>query len=315
MWMIVRRGLFSIFVLIFVSVLLFVLTHATPVSPAQIVLGIEATPEQISEFEQQYGLNRPVGVQYISWVKGILLHGDFGQSYITGSSVSTELARTFPISLEIVLLGFAFAVLVSLPLGVFSAVYEGSFIDHIARIFAVTGVSIPNFWLSLMLIVYVSIKLGWLPPGGFVPMSDGLWPHMQSLVMPVFSLGISYMAIFSRMIRSSMVEVLEQDYIRTALAMGLTQRRILLYAIKNALGPVISIGAMSFGYMFGWALILEQVFNIAGLSRGLLNAIFQRDYLMIQATVLVISAVFIFANLVADILNRFLNPRITTSLS
>jgi peptide/nickel transport system permease protein len=199
---------------------------------------------------------------------------------------------------------------ISLLLGIISAVYEGRFIDHIARIFSVIGVSIPGFWLGLMLIVYTSVRLGWFPPGSFVPLSRGVLAHFHSLVLPCFSLGIYYTAILSRMTRSSLVEVLEQDYIRTARSMGLSRRLVMLYALKNALPPVISIGAMSFGFMFGWALIIERVFNIGGLSQALLTAIFARDYLMVQSIVLVITAVFVAANWIADTVNRFLNPRI-----
>jgi peptide/nickel transport system permease protein len=307
---IVRRAVFSLLVLLLVSIVLFVLSYTVPVQPAQIVLGIEAKPDQIAQFNRDHGLDRPLRVQYIDWLRKIVLHGDFGQSFVTGLSVSAELARTFPISLEIVTLAFAFAMVVSLLLGILSAVYEGRLIDHIARVFSVVGVSIPGFWLGLMLIVYTAVNLGWFPPGSFVPLSRGVLPHFQSLVLPGFSLGIYYTAILSRMTRSSLVEVLEQDYIRTARSMGLSRKLVLVYALRNALPPVISIGAMSFGFMFGWALIIERVFNIGGLSQALLTGIFARDYLMVQSIVLVITAVFVVANLLADILNRFLNPRI-----
>jgi peptide/nickel transport system permease protein len=307
---IVRRAVFSLLVLLFVSMVLFVLSHTVPVQPAQIILGIEAKPDQIAQFNRDHGLDRPLRIQYIDWLRKIVLHGDFGRSYVTGLSVSAELASTFPITFEIVTVAFAFAMFISLLLGIISAVYEGRFIDHIARIFSVIGVSIPGFWLGLMLIVYTSVRLGWFPPGSFVPLSRGVLAHFHSLVLPCFSLGIYYTAILSRMTRSSLVEVLEQDYIRTARSMGLSRRLVMLYALKNALPPVISIGAMSFGFMFGWALIIERVFNIGGLSQALLTAIFARDYLMVQSIVLVITAVFVAANWIADTVNRFLNPRI-----
>jgi peptide/nickel transport system permease protein len=164
--------------------------------------------------------------------------------------------------------------------------------------------------MGLMLIRYLAVQVRLFPPGGYVPVSAGLLPHLMSVVLPAFSLGIYYTAILSRMTRSSMVEVLGQDYIRTAKAMGLARGRMLIYALKNALVPVVSVSAMSFGYMFGWALIIEQVFNIAGLSRALLTAIFERDYFTVQGVVLVITTVFIVANLTADILYRFLNPKV-----
>jgi peptide/nickel transport system permease protein len=214
------------------------------------------------------------------------------------------------VTLEIVTIAFVFCVMVSIPLGVISALYEDRAIDHLARVFAVIGVSIPGFWLGLMLIVYASVQLGLFPPGGVTPISMGLVAHVRSLVLPAFSLGIYYIAIVSRMTRSGMIEVLEQDYIRTARAMGLSRTRILVYALKNALIPVVSVCAMSFGYMFGWAIIVEQVFNIAGLSRLLLSAIFQRDYYIVQAVVLVLTVIFVVANLLADIVFGLLNPRV-----
>lgn len=309
-WFLLRRAFFSLMVLLAVSAVIFLLTHLVPGSPALTVLGPDANVEQVRQFEREYGLDRPLTLQYLSWLGDITLRGDFGRSYITRLSISSEVGRTLPITLEIVTIAFVFCVTVSVPLGILSAVYEGRLIDHLARIFAVVGVSIPGFWLGLMLIVYGAVQLRLFPPGGFVPPAMGLGPHLHSLVLPAFTLGIYYTAIVSRMTRSSMVEVLGQDYIRTARAMGLSRPRILVYAVKNALVPVVSVSAMSIGYMFGWAIIIEQVFNIAGLSRALLAAIFQRDYYTVQAVVLVITAVFILANVTADVLYRVLNPKI-----
>jgi peptide/nickel transport system permease protein len=177
-------------------------------------------------------------------------------------------------------------------------------------VFAIIGVSMPGFWMGLMLIRYAAVELRFFPPGGFVPLSSGFVPHLQSVCLPSFSLGIYYTAVLSRITRSSMVEVLGQDYVRTAKAMGLERGKVLFYALKNALVPVVSVSAMTFGYMFGWAIIIEQVFNIAGLSRALLTAIFMRDYNTVQGVVLVITTVFIAANVTADILYRLLNPKI-----
>jgi len=306
----VSRLAFSAFALLLVSAVLLLLTRAVPDSPARVVLGHEATEAQVRQFEQEAGLDRPLLEQYGRWLGDLVLRGDFGKSWVTGRRMNEELARTLPITLELVTVAFLFAVALSLPLGIVSALYQGRWIDHAARLFAVIGVSIPGFWLGLMLIAWFAVGLGWLPPGGWVPLSAGLWPHLQSLLLPAFALGIYYTAILSRMTRSSMVEVLSQDYIRTARAMGLAGPRVLAYAIKNALAPVVSVGAMSFGYMFGWALIVEQVFNIAGLSRALLTAITQRDFYMVQAVVFVFTLVFILANLLADLLNRYLNPKL-----
>jgi peptide/nickel transport system permease protein len=307
---ILRRTVFSVGVLLVVSAVIFLLTHLVPGSPAIIVLGADASSDQVREFERRYGLDRPLAVQYLAWLRDIVLYGDFGRSYISGQPISGEVARAFPVTLEIVILAFLFCVSVSLPLGIVSALYQGRLVDHVARIFAVIGVSVPGFWLGLMLIVYGAVHLRLFPPGGFIPWSAGLGPHLQSVVLPALALGVYYTAIISRMTRSSMIEVAAQDYIRTARAMGLSRRRVLQYALKNALIPVVSVSAMSVGYMFGWAIIIEQVFNIAGLSRALLSAIFQRDYYTVQAVVLVITTVFITANVAADVVYRLLDPKI-----
>jgi len=309
---IIRRAVFSLIVLLLVSAAIFVLVRLVPGSPAIVLLGPDATTDQIRQFEHQHGLDRPLVIQFLSWLQNLVIHGDFGQSLISRLSISSEVARSLPITLEIVLFAFVFCVTISIPLGVVSAIYENRGIDHLARVFAVMGVSIPGFWLGLMLIVYGAVQFQLFPPGGFVPWSSGPLEHLRSLVLPAFALGVYYTAIISRMTRSGMIEALQQDYIRTARAMGLSRKRILFYALKNALIPVVSVCAMSFGYMFGWAIIIEQVFNIAGLSRLLLSAIFQRDYYVVQAVVVVLTAIFILANLLADILFGLLNPKVRT---
>ena len=300
----------SLLMLVLVSIVLFALVRAIPVSPARIVLGPDATEQDVATFDRDHGLDRPLVVQYASWVGG-MARGDFGVSIMDGTPIGPRIARTFPITLELVTLGFVFALVVAVPLGVVSALWEDRWIDHLARLVAVIGVSIPGFWLGLLLISWFAVDLRWLPPGGYVPWRDGIGAHLQAMVLPTVAVGFYYVAIISRMTRSSMSEVLQQDHVRTARAMGLSRGRILVYVLKNALSPVVTVAAMSFGYMFGWALIVEQVFNIAGMSRALLTAIFQRDYLMVQAIVLVITAMFLLANLVADGLYRVLNPRIS----
>ena len=300
----------TLVMLILVSAVLFALVRAIPTSPARVVLGPDATEADIAQFDHDRGLDRPVAAQYFGWIEGVF-HGDFGESYADGRPIGPRIAATFPITLELVVLGFLFALSIAIPLGVVSAYFEDRWIDHVARLIAVVGVSVPGFWLGLLLIGWFAVGLRWLPPGGYVPPADGLWPHLRAMVLPTVAVGSYYVAIISRMTRSSVSEVLRQDHVRTARAMGLPAGRRLVYVLKNALSPVVTVSAMSFGYMFGWALIVEQVFNIAGMSRALLTAIFARDYLMVQAIVLVITAIFLAANLVADVLYRVLNPRLS----
>jgi peptide/nickel transport system permease protein len=307
---IIRRATFSVLVLVIVSATIFALTHIVPGSPALVVLGPDATDAQIRNFEHQNCLDRPLVVQYMHWLQNAVFKLDLGKSFISRLPISGEIAKSLPITLEIVVVAFIFCIAVSIPLGVISALYEDRPIDHLARVFAVLGVSIPGFWLGLMLIVYGAVQLRWFPPGGFVPWSAGIFEHLRSLALPSFALGIYYTAIISRMTRSGMIEAMQQDYIRTARAMGVPRRRVLIYALKNALIPVISVCAMSFGFMFGWAIIIEQVFNIAGLSRLLLSSIFQRDYYVVQAVVVVLTTLVIATNLLADIVFGLLNPKV-----
>lgn len=299
----------SLGVLVTVSIILFALVHAIPVSPARVVLGVDASEEDVAAFETEHGLDRPVVVQYLDWAGGVL-SGRLGRSLVDDTVIANTIRLTLPVTLELVLWAFLLALVLAIPLGVLSAYWEDRWIDHLSRAIAVIGVSIPTFWLGLMLIAWFAVGLRWFPAGGYVPWSAGVGPHVASLTLPAVALGLYYVAIISRMTRSSVADVLMADHVRVSRAMGLPRRRILVYVMRNALSPVVTVAAMSFGYMFGWALIVEQVFNIPGLSRALLNAIFRRDYIVIVDLVLVITAIFLLANLIADLLYRALDPRI-----
>ncbi|MBR0654559.1 ABC transporter permease [Roseomonas arctica] len=309
----VRRAGFSLFSLLVVSLILFVLTRSIPESPARIVLGDDVTDAQIAAFDAQYGLDRPIIVQYLAWLERLALHGDLGQSFTTRLHMNVEVAATLPVTLELVTIAFIVAFLVSLTLGTLSAVFRDGPIDYAARLLAVLGVSIPGFWLALVLVLAFAVERDWFPPGGFVPLSEGLEAHLMSIALPVFCLSVFYMAVLTRMTRSALLDVLGQDYMRTARASGLSRLRVLRYALRNALVPVVTIAGVSFGHMFGLALIIERVFNIGGMSRALLTAIQQRDYALVQAVVMVFTIIFVVANLVADLVNAWLNPKLATS--
>jgi peptide/nickel transport system permease protein len=308
--LLLRRAGFSLFSLVIVSACLFFLTRSIPDSPARIVLGQDATQAQVMQFEHDHGLDRPVAAQYAGWLTGIVARGDLGLSFITGRAVGREIARTLPVTLELVVVAFCFACLLSMVAGTASALLRDTVVDYFVRLVAVLGVSVPGFFLALVLIMWLSVDLEWFPPGGLAPLSAGLANHLNSIVLPAFCLGVFYMAVLSRMTRASLLDVLDQDYMRTARATGLAPWRVLIYALRNALVPVVTIAGMSFGYMFGLALIIEAVFNINGLSYTLLTAIQQRDFALVQGVVMVFTFVFTLANLAADITNVWLNPRI-----
>jgi peptide/nickel transport system permease protein len=311
--LLLRRLGFSLFSLVVVSLLLFVLTRSIPESPARIVLGDDATPAQIAAFDRDHGLDRPIVVQYAAWLKRVVVRGDLGRSFTTGLRMNEQIADTFPVTMELVVVAFIAASLLSIFLGTLSAFYRDGLVDYFARLVAVLGVSIPGFWLALILILAFAVERDWFPPGGYVPLSDGLRPHLLSIALPCFCLSVFYLAVITRMTRSSLLEVLNQDYMRTARASGLGRGRLLMYAMRNALLPVVTIAGVSFGHMFGWALIIEQIFNIGGMSRALLTAINQRDYYMVQTVVMVFTLVFVLANLIADLVNAWLNPRLAVA--
>jgi peptide/nickel transport system permease protein len=311
-----RRVAFSAFSLVVVSLLLFVLTRSIADSPARIVLGDQATEQQIAQFDRDHGLDRPIVVQYVTWLTRLVVHADLGRSFTTGLDMNRQIRNTLPVTMELVGIAFLLASTVSIGLGILSALWRDSPIDYFARLIAVFGVSVPGFWLALVLILTLTVERDWFPPGGFVPLSqEGLVTHLRSIALPVFCLSVFYLAVLTRMTRSSLLEVLGQDYMRTARAAGLHPARVLLYAMRNALVPVITIAGVSFGHMFGWALIIEQIFNIDGMSRALLTAIQQRDYSMVQAVVMMFTLVFVIANLVADLLNSWINPRFAMAAS
>lgn len=308
MW-IVSKAASTAFVLLFVGAIIFALTRLAPVSPAQVVLGIDANSAQITAFEVQHGLNAGVLTQYGRWIAALPTEG-FGRSYVTNQSVDAEIATKLPVTLEIVLAAFVIAVAGSIVLGSAAALAEDGALDHAIRLLGVLALSMPGFWLGLLLIRLFSVELDWLPAYGITPTREGIGAHLASLLLPALSIAIYYVGAMSRLLRASFIEVLGTDYMRTAKACGLGPVRRAAYALKNALPPFVSMAAMSFGYMFGWAVVVELVFNIPGLSRALLTAILQRDYPMIQAAVLVITLVFVISNALSDGVLRILNPRI-----
>ena len=308
-----RRTAFSLFSLLVVSFLLFVLTRSIPDSPARIVLGDQATEQQIVEFDRDYGLDRPIVAQYATWLRRLVVGADLGRSFTTGLDMNRQIADTLPVTMEIVAIAFVASTLLSILLGTLSALYRDSPVDYLARLIAVLGVSVPGFWLALVLILFFAVDRDWFPPGGIVPFRQDPVGHLRSIVLPCFCLGCFYLAVLTRMTRSSLLEVLGLDYMRTARAAGLHPARVLAYALRNALVPVVTIAGVSFGHMFGWALIIEQIFNIDGMSHALLTAIQQRDYSMVQAVVMMFTLVFVGANLIADLANGWLNPRLAAA--
>jgi peptide/nickel transport system permease protein len=306
----VRRVLAIIPVLFGISILVFLLVHLIPGDVAQILLGTQATDQQIETLRRTFGLDRPLPVQYVDWLSHIV-RGDFGVSFRTNRPVLPDLVQRFGVTLQLTLTSMLIALVVAIPLGVISAANRGRTCDSISRVVALLGLSIPNFWLGTLLILFVSLVLHWLPPVGFVSLLDNPWLGIQTLILPALALGTAVAAFIMRMVRSSLLEVLRQDYIRTAYAKGLQDGSVLYrHALKNAFIPVLTVIGVQIGYLLGGAVIIESIFSLPGMGRFLLDSISNRDYSIVQGGVLFIALIFCLVNLSVDLVYAWLDPRI-----
>src|ERR1700758_1674131 len=296
--------------LFFVSVLIFSLQQLLPGDPATIMAGEERDPAVIAQIRQQYRLAQPIPVQYLYWVKGVLT-GDLGESMRIKQPVRSLILEKLPVTLQLGLMAIVIAVTIGVSAGVVSAVKKGTIWDYAANVFALWGLSTPNFWLGIMLIFLFSVQLGWLPASGYVPLSENWRASLAASVMPAFVLGNAIAAILMRHTRSAMLQVLESDYVRTARAKGLSERSVILkHAMRNALTPVITLGALELGTLLSGAVLTEQIFSIPGFGKLIVDAVFNRDYAVVQGVVLVTATIYIMLNLAADIAYILVNPRL-----
>jgi peptide/nickel transport system permease protein len=306
----IRRILLAIPVMLVVAAGVFLLLYLTPGDPVSVILGPDATPQRISELRQQLGLDQPVPIQVARWF-GRLLHGDLGQSiYLNRPVTQTILERAEP-TLLLTLLATLFAILVGLPIGIISATRAGSWADLGAMLVALGGISMPSFWVGLNLIFVFAVMLGLLPVAGYQPLSKGLWQNLRYLILPAVTLGFAQAALLARMSRSLMLDVLREDYVRTARSKGVAERRVVLsHALKNAMVPLITVMGLTFAILMGGAVITEQVFNIPGVGRLLVQSVLRRDYPVVQGIVLVIAFNYVVINLCVDILYGLFDPRV-----
>jgi peptide/nickel transport system permease protein len=271
---------------------------------------IPATAETKVRLRQAFGLDQPIPVQYVTWVSN-LLHGDFGTSFRTGEPVVAILARSLPITLELTLLAVLVATACAVPLGVTSAARKESGVDYISRLAGLIGLSVPNFWLATLMLLFTSLVFRWIPPVNWIsPLQDPLG-NLRQVALPVLAIALQLMAIVMRMTRTMMLEVLQQDYVRTARAKGARENAVVRrHALANALIPVVSVIGFQIGALMGGSAIVEVIFGLNGMGNTLVQAIFNRDYPLIQALTLVVAAVFVFANLGVDLLYGYLDPRL-----
>lgn len=311
------RILQAIPTMIIVSMLVFGLIRMAPGDPAAMRMGREAAkPEnapKLAALREEMGLTKPIPVQYLIWIED-LAHGNFGDSLKNKRPTIDLFLQKLPATLELVLGASIFALLVAFPLGILSAMRRGSLMDRAAMGFVSAGLAIPSFWLGLTLILVFSVRLGWLPASGYVPFSEDPKENLQRLILPAITLGTYLAATLMRFIRSDMIQVLGADYIRTARAKGLKEKSVVMrHAMKNALVPVLTVAGLEIGALLGGAVIIEQVFGWSGVGWLTVQGIFDRDYPLVQTSVLFVTIGLILVNLITDLLYGFLNPRMRVS--
>jgi peptide/nickel transport system permease protein len=308
-----RRLLLMLPVAFLVTVAVFLIIHLTPGDPALILLGEDRTPAAIAAIHHQLGLDQPLYIQYLIWL-GHLAHGDLGRSVTTHQPVVTAIGERLPATIELGALALLWSLLVAIPLGTIAAVRRGSLADHLASGITVGGVSIPNFFIGIVLIFTLSVTLRIFPFGGYVPFSEDPYENLRHVLLPAIALGTAGAAINMRFTRSSMLEVLNQDYIRTARAKGASWRRVVfIHALRNALIPVITVVGLQIGGIIEGAVVTETVFTWPGVGRLVVESIFDRDYTVVQGVVLLAAFSYLFANLVVDFVYAWLDPRISYS--
>lgn len=309
---IARRLLSLIPVLLGVSIIVFFLVRLIPGTALQMYLGtqVEATPEQMEELRRIFGEDKPVPVLYVEWL-GRVVRGDFGFSLRTSRPILPDILQRLPISIEITFFALFLALAIGIPLGIVAAMKQNPFVDVLIRVVGLLGLSLPQFWLASLMVIAFSGFKGWIPMGNFVSFASAPLQNLKMLFFPSLAIGVGLAAVIMRYTRNSMLEVLQQDYIRTAKAKGLEKRVVIVrHALRNAILPVITVAGFNTGYLLGGAIVIEEVFALPGMGRLALYAIYQRDYPLIQGIVMLIAAMFVLVNLVTDLIYASVDPRI-----
>lgn len=307
---VIRRLVQLIPTLLIVSFAVFMTIHLIPGDPASIVAGPNATDAQLAALTRQFGLDRPLGTQYIIWL-GNVLTGDMGTSFLNNLPVTELIAQRIPATLELALAAALIAVVISFPLGIFAALKPGSMIDFVSTLFASLSFAVPSFWLAILLILLFSLQFKLLPPSGRPEFGEQPVEHLRALIMPAFTLGLGIAAKLARYLRSSMLDVLDRDYVRTARAKGLGEQAVVLrHVLRNAMIPVITVFGLQTGDLLSGAIIVESIFAWPGIGRLTIQSIGWRDYSVLQANVLYIVLAFMLINLLTDLTYAFFDPRI-----
>lgn len=307
---VVRRVLQLIPVLLLVSAIVFFVFRIIPGDAAVMQLGVDADPAQVKVLRTELGLDKPLYVQYVLWLGGAL-RGDLGKSYLNRQSVLSLVLEKFPATLELAVLGTLSSLIISVPVGILSAVRRGSWIDQISRALALAGYCLPRYWLAVLLILFFAVKVRWVPAAGYADAIQQPLANLRYAALPVISLAVTLAAIQMRYLRSSLLDVIAQDYVRTALAKGLTHRAtILRHALKNALIPFVTVVGLEFANLLGGLVVIEQIFSWPGVGWLMIESITERDYAVVQGVVLLVTVSFVVINLLVDIGYAYLDPRI-----
>ncbi|MEA2511719.1 MAG: peptide/nickel transport system permease protein [Thermomicrobiales bacterium] len=294
------------------SIVVFFIVRLVPGDPATAILGIRASPDAVAVLREELRLNDPVWVQYGHWL-GNVLQGDLGVDYNSHEPIRDKLLTRFPVTLELALLAMLLSAMMAIPLGVLAATRRGM-ADHGATALGLVGISIPDFWLGVMLILLMALVLGWLPSSGYVPLRESVWGNLSHMLLPAFTLSLNLAAVLTRTTRAAVLDVLNRPYVRTARAKGLRERAVVVgHVLKNAAVPIVTVMGLQLGYVLGGAVIIEQIFSLPGVGRLTLNAVLERNYPVIQGAVLLITFVFMVVNILTDSLYAVLDPRVRLS--
>ncbi|MFN7087707.1 MAG: ABC transporter permease [Burkholderiales bacterium] len=309
-----NRLLMTIPTLVGVAILVFFLLRLMPGDPVAMMLmgdgGANVPPHVLEAERARLGLDKPLYVQFLKWFGGVL-QGDFGYSMWTGKPVAYEIGIRLELSLQVAVMATILAILLALPLGTLSAVFKDTWVDHVIRVFSIAGLAVPSFWLGMIIILLLLTYFSWIPPLTFTPFFQDPWTNLSQLIWPALAVGYRYSSVATRMMRSSILEVLQEDYIRTARAKGVSERLVVArHAMRNAMLPVVTVIGLEFAFLIGGLVVTEQVFNLNGIGKLFVQAVSRGDYTMIQGLVLLVAVFFVLINFVIDLLYGFLDPRI-----
>ena len=309
----IRRLLLTLPILFIVSVVCFSLINLIPGDPATVILGPEASEQAKEQMRERLGLDKPIVVQYVDWLGGVL-HGDLGESLVDNTPVSQLILQRLPVTVELALGTFLVSLTIAVIAGILSASNRGTWIDYVSTGFALGGISIPHFWLGMMFIIIFAVYLGVLPASGYVPFFEDPTANIAAMILPVFATGLRESAELMRMLRSSLLEELGSDYVRTAFSKGLSRRVVVIrHAVRNALIPFVTAGGLQIAALLGGLVVTEQVFQLPGVGRLIVESILERDFTVVQGAVLSVTAIVVLINVLVDVLYAVIDPRIALS--